>query len=89
MKIPNRCVDCRFKSKSNTCYNYINQDNTGAQECINVAQECQDDDDYTYIHWVTNGRTLLTLDEINELKRTEKLYENNHGNHINTNVVTK
>lgn len=68
MKVPNRCIDCRFRSKDGVCWNYC-------ESCEDIAQECQDDDDYEFIHWQTNGRTLLTLDEINELKRTEKIYE--------------
>jgi|LGOV01.1.fsa_nt_gb hypothetical protein len=73
--IPDKCIRCQYKSKSGRCYNYIMPDDTGARECYKVVQECQDDDDFQFITETTKNRTWLTVDEIKELERVNKIFE--------------
>lgn len=60
MTIPDICMDCRFRSKAGTCYNYM-------KLCKDVALECEEDDRLVYAIETTKNRQWLTMDELKAL----------------------
>ncbi len=68
MKVPDRCIGCRFRSKEDRCNNYM-------EACVDIAQECKDDDDFQFIIETTKNRQWLTVDEIEELDRVSEIFK--------------
>lgn len=60
------CYTCEFRSKK-FCNNYLKL----LKEC---KEECQNDNDYEYIMYITKDRKWLTVDELNELKRVKEIH---------------